>query len=117
MADNKPQKRLSLIVQIGLIFFLAVFVAIAVTAVATRGYLLRSVADQTDDVAKAAATAAAVSLGSREGFYRLYEDEEFREKTRKTFHFICEKTGLEYLYLYTINEEGNRSFLVSALLE
>lgn len=60
----------------GLENIMAVFVAIAVTAVATRGYLLRSVADQTDDVAKAAATAAAVSLGSREGFYRLYEDEE-----------------------------------------
>ena len=51
---------------------------------------------------------------AEKGFYALYKDEALREKVHKTFRFICKRTGLRYLYLYTIGEDGLRHYVICA---
>lgn len=114
MTEKKGKKRFSLITEISLIFVLALVVGVTVTGIATRDYLIESVAEEIDDVAKAASTAAIVAIDGEGGLDRLIEDAEIREQTHQTFRFICEKVGLEYLYLYTVDEENNRHYIVRA---
>ena len=76
--------------------------------------MLKAAEEQSVEISQSATVAAMTAIGSKEDFYTLYEDEAFREQVRETFRFICRKTTLRYLYLYTVGEDGYRHYIICA---
>ena len=113
---NEGKLRISLVIRMLILFLIAMALSFVILLALnnSRNYLLEVAADQGGDVAKAAATAAMIAISSEEDLERLYYDESFREKTHETYRFICERTGLSYLYLYTVDEEEKRHYIICA---
>lgn len=106
--------KVSILTRIALLFMAALIAASAIIFSVSQDYILEKAAKQAETVAKAAATAAMTAIGSGENIRALYDDEAFREKIHKSFRFICRRTGLRYLYLYTTDEDGYKHYIVCA---
>ena len=98
---------MSILTRIAVLFLTAFFLVALVTFGFTHHIMMNYAELQGEMVAKAAATAAMTEIDSKESLAALYEDEEFRDNTHDDFRYICQKTGLRYLYLYTVGE-GNK---------
>ncbi|MBR5376441.1 MAG: SpoIIE family protein phosphatase [Lachnospiraceae bacterium] len=110
----KKRPRLSILVRIALLFLTAIIISTILTALISSTIMVTDAARQNIRLAGAVATAAKTALGSKEAVYRLHEDEQYRDQIRKTFRFICSKTGARYLYMYTVDENEYRHYLISA---
>lgn len=103
-----------ILTRIALLFLAALIAASAIIFSVSYDYILKKAAKQAETVAKAAVTAAMTAIGSEKNIYALYEDEAFRKEIHRTFRFICQRTGLRYLYLYTTDENGYKHYIVCA---
>ena len=106
--------KVSILTRIALLLVAALIIATAITVTISYHAMLKDAEEQSVNKSTTAATAAMVAIGSEEGFYALYKDEALRENVHKTFRFICKRTGLRYLYLYTIGEDGLRHYVICA---
>lgn len=106
--------KLSILTRIAILFLIALFLASAVVFSFSYGYMLQVAEEQSVEVSRACGTAALTAIGSAENLQALYEDESFREQVRKTFRFICHENNLRYLYLYTVEEDGYRHYIICA---
>ena len=100
--------------RIAILFLSALFIASAVVFSFSYNHILRVAEAQSVEVSRAAITAALTAIGSKEKFYDLYDDEEFREQVHKSFRYICGRVELRYLYLYTVDEDGQRHYIICA---
>ena len=103
-----------ILTRIAILFVSALFIAFAVVFSFSYNHILRVAEAQSVEVSRAAITAALTAIGSKEQFYDLYDDEEFREQVHKTFRYICRRVALRYLYLYTVDEDGQRHYVICA---
>ena len=112
--ERKKRKiyRIPLTVQVSVFFIFAMLLSMMIIYFSSERYMLKKTTEQGLDDAWGAATSVMVALGSKEGLER--QDAEYLKKTRKTFRFICDNLDLEYLYLYRIDEKGNREYLYVA---
>lgn len=104
----------SILTRIALLLLAALLLASAAVFTFGYNYMLDTAAAQSVEVSQAAAAAAMTAIGSEEGLYELYEDAAFRERVHQTFRFICHRATLRYLYLYTVEEDGLRHYIVCA---
>ena len=112
--DQKKRIRVPILIRIAFMFLAAILVSSICGSVFNYSNQLKIAAQQSKDTARLAAVAAMTAIGDEGSALSLYEDESFREKTRRTFRFICREAGLRYLYLYVVDDEGYRHYLVSA---
>ena len=103
-----------ILTRIAILFLSALFIASAVVFSFSYNHILRVAEAQSVEVSSAAITAALTAIGSKEHFYDLYDDEEFREQVHKSFRYICKRVALRYLYLYTVDEDGQRHYVICA---
>ena len=111
---GKKKPRISLLARSALFFLLTLFLSLLVGLLFARKYVFEDAISRSYAISAGATTAAMTSLGSADGFYELFSDEEYRESIHKTFHFICEKTETDVLYLYTVDENKKRHYIVAA---
>lgn len=104
----------SILTRIALLLLASLFLSSVLVFLFSYNYLLDSAAKQSRDISVAANTAALTAIGSEEALHDLYEDEEFREKVHQSFRFICKRVTLRYLYLYTIEDDGMRHYIICA---
>lgn len=103
-----------ILTRIALLFIGAHLIAAATVFAFSYHYMMDKAEQQSVEISRTAAVAAMTAIGSEEGLYRLYEDEAFREQVHRTFRFICRKADLRYLYLYTIEDDGLRHYIICA---
>ena len=103
-----------ILTRIAILFLSALFIASVVVFSFSYNHILRVAEAQSVEVSRAAITAALTAIGSKEHFYDLYDDEEFREQVHKSFRYICKRVALRYLYLYTVDEDGQRHYVICA---
>lgn len=106
--------QISILTRIALLFLTALIIATAVVFSFSFNYMLKNAEEQSVVISRASTTAALTAIGSKEKLYDLYTDESFREQTHKTFRFICKRDSLRYLYLYTVEEDGHRHYIICA---
>ncbi len=106
--------KMSILTQVAVFFLLAGIVAFAGSHQYTYHKMLEQAVAQADEVAKAVADSVLAVIDSREDLERLYTDEEFRDKAYQAFRFVCRKTGIRYLYLYTVDEAHARHYIICA---
>ena len=106
--------KMSILVQVAFLFLFAGFVAFASIYQYTYHNMLDKAVMQADEVARAVANSALAVFDSREDLDRMYTDEEYRDKMYQAFRFICRKTGIRYLYLYTVDKDNYRHYIVCA---
>lgn len=111
---GKKKPRISLLARTALFFLLTLFLSLLVGLLFARKYVFEDAISRSYAISAGATTAAMTSLGSADGFYELFSDEEYRESIHKTFNFICEKTETDVLYLYTVDENKKRHYIVTA---
>ena len=103
-----------ILARIAILFLSALVIASAAVFSFSYNRMLRAAEAQSVEVSRAAITAALTAIGSKEELYELYDDEEFREQVYKSFRYICKRVALRYLYLYTVDEEGQRHYVICA---
>ena len=106
--------KLSILTRIAILFLDALIVSVVIIMLLSHSYMVMNAAIQAGDFARAVAMGAGASLGTDGDFSLLFKDAELRRKTHDAFRFICEKTGIRYLYLYTVDEEGVKHYIVCA---
>lgn len=106
--------RASVLVRIAFLFLIAFFIAAASTFAFSYKYLMDSVETEAGEIAEAAATAVLSAVGSQGGLDVLYKDEDLRARVHEIFRFICRRDELRYLYLYTVDGDGIRHYVISA---
>ncbi len=106
--------KMSILAQVAVLFLLAGFIAFVSIFHYTYENMLKRAVAQADEVAKAVADSVLAAIDSREDLERLYTDEEFRNKVYQAFRFVCRKTDIRYLYLYTVDEDNYRHYIVCA---
>lgn len=114
MQEGKKKIRLSILNRIALLFFAAVIFSALLTMAISYRFMMQDAADQGRTVAGVVATAAKTAIGSREAVYDLMNDAKFRDDIHGTFRYICSQTGVKYLYLYTIDDDGHKHDIVCA---
>ena len=88
--------------------------ASALTFAFSYTYLMGDAEGEAGEIAESAATAVMTAIGPDEGLEDIYEFEGLRNKVHDTFRFICRRDELRYLYLYTVDDEGVRHYVISA---
>ncbi len=114
MKDNRKRIKLSILVQVGLLYLAALILATILGMALNRNYILNDSAKQGEDIAKVVAVSAEIAIGAEENIDDLMRDEQFREKVHKRFRYICEKSDVRYLYLYKVDDEGHKHYIVCA---
>ncbi len=111
---KKKKRKMSILAQVAILFLFAGFVSfVSIYHYTYRNTLDRAV-EQADEVAGAVADAVLAAFDSREDLERLYTDEAFQEKFYQAFRFVCRKTDIRYLYLYTVDEKNYRHYIICA---
>lgn len=111
---EKKKFRLSILLRIASLFLIALIVSALVTMAVSHRFMMEDAARQARDGAEAVATAAKTALGSKDTVYALMEDDELRDKIHRAFRYICSRTRARYLYLYTIDENDKKHYIVLA---
>ena len=111
---NKKRPRLSLLSRTVFLLLLTLVLSCGTGLLLARKYVIENAVEHSYTVASGAVTAVMTSLGSKEGFYELFSNEEFRKSVRETLHFICRRTETTGLYLYTVDEDHRRQYIVTA---
>ncbi len=114
MTGARKKIRLSILNRIAILFLLALTLSAGVTIILSQNYMMDNAAKEGEEIARGVATAAQVAIGSRENIEKLMTDAGYREKIHQTFRFICGRSGVRYLYLYTIDEQEHRHYIICA---
>ena len=111
---EKKKIRFSILKRIALLFLIALIVSAFLTMAVSHRFMMRDAAKQARSIAEVVATSVKTVMGSYDAVYDLMEDEELRDKTHGIFRYICTNTGVRYLYLYTIDENEEKHYIVCA---
>ncbi len=111
---KKKKIKLPIMKRVAILFFLALLLSVLFSIALNRNYMKDYAVFQVGEIAGGVAAGARSYMGTEEGYYRLLEDEELRKETHDAFREICSKTDVKYLYLYTIDDDGNKHYIVIA---
>ncbi|MBQ3841720.1 MAG: SpoIIE family protein phosphatase [Ruminiclostridium sp.] len=113
----KKKIRASILTRIALLFLIAMIIASSITYFFVYDYMIDQEIQQGDRFAGAAAHSVSEmieSYGLENIMEELNTDEDTRDEMHSIFRFLCRSTNLRYLYLYTINEDGYRQYIICA---
>ena len=111
---EKKKKRKSLTRQIIRINILAHFVSLLVIIFITRYYMVNESISELNDVTDAALDGAYQIWDEAGVDYSAPLNPVVEAKLHRHFKRLCKATGLDYLYLYTINDDNTIRYIVSA---
>ena len=112
---NKKKKfRFPILMRIASLFLIALIISAILTMVVSHNYMLEDAAEQDKAVASVVATAAKTALGSHDAVDILSKDKKKREDMHDVFRYILSRTGAKYLYLYTVDDDGDKHNIVCA---
>ena len=114
MKDNRRRIRIPILIQISLLFMMALLLSAVVFILANRSNMLNYAMEQGEDKARMVAVAAETAIGTEESIRALMRDEKLREEVHKKFKYICSKADVRCLYLYTVDDDGNKHNIVCA---
>lgn len=106
--------KMPILAQVAFLFLVAGVVAFVSLYHITYEIKLERAVVRADEVAGAVANSVLAALDSEADLERLYVDEGFRDDVYQAFRFVCRKTDIRYLYLYTVGEDGFRHYIVCA---
>ncbi len=106
--------KLSVLTQIALLFLAALLLSTVAGLLVNRSYILENATQQGGEMARLVAVAAVTAIGSEDNVDDLMGDKSFREQVHKRFRFICNESDVKYLYLYTVDGDGVKHYIVSA---
>lgn len=111
---NKKKPKISVL----FLVILLVLLAIAASTVLTSGLVNRIVMDyaarQGEDLAQTTAAALKTVIASSGGYESLTKEEAYRNKIHKVCKYLCDTCAIQNLYIYTIDENEKKHFLVIA---
>lgn len=113
----KKKIRASILTRIALLFLTAMIITSAITYLFVYNYMMNQAIRQGDRFAGAAAHSMAdmiESSGAEKIMELLHTEEEVRNEMHTIFRSLCRSSGLRYLYLFTINEDGYRQYIICA---
>ena len=108
------KRKISILVQVAVPFLLSGLIAFASIYNYIYNNTLERAVIQADEVAGAAANSVLAWINTREELEKLYTDTDFRDEIYEAFRFVCQKTDIRYLYLYTIGEDQYRHYIICA---
>jgi serine phosphatase RsbU (regulator of sigma subunit)/anti-sigma regulatory factor (Ser/Thr protein kinase) len=114
--EKKTRKkiRLSLISRIALLFLLAFILACVLSLTTILKYLFNEAVSNSSEIANAALIGACDIIWSGDPGLELLNSPKKAEYIHDRFREICRKTGLKYLYFYTMESEDTFRHIVSA---
>ena len=114
MKVRSKRIKLSVLTQIALLFMVALILSIVVAFSINRNYLLNDAAKDCKDMARIVAISAETVIGVQGGPKDLMESEESRERIHRAFRYICSRSDVKYLYLYTVDENWYKHYIICA---
>ncbi len=114
MKDNRRRIRIPILIQISILFMMALLLSAVVFILANRSNMLNYAMEQGEDQARMVAVAAETAIGTEESIRALMRDEKLREEVHKKFKYICSKADVRCLYLYTVDDDGNKHNIICA---
>ena len=115
MKNTGKKPKISIMVRIIALFLAALMLSAAVTFALSYSFARENAAKEVTGAAEAVAAVVDATFGKDFSIKQLYEDEKEREYAHDVFRLICEQTGVRYLYLYTLDDNDYRHFIVSAV--
>ena len=112
--SEKKDKRIPILLKIATLLIAGHLLSFIIFFSVSKNYLINRAAKEKSDDAFAASLSMISALGSRTNFDRLYTDEKFRNQVYRTSRFVCQSLKVRYMYLYTIDDEKNRHYLICA---
>lgn len=110
----KKKIRLSVLGQVALLFIISALFATLLTSGLSRRLIMDFAAAQGRVLATTAGTAVKIAIGSKDGLYTLMEDEDFQKTIHRDLRYICRSTEIRNLYIYTIDENEKKHYMVIA---
>lgn len=116
MKEKHKRKKiyLPILLRIALLLLSAQIISTALFRALGNDYLIKeAVSDRSQD-AYSSAIGFISAMGPNDGLEKISSDEEFRNSMRRRARYICYKMNLRYLYLYTVDENNWRHYLICA---
>ena len=110
----KKTKRISILVNIGILFLTAALIALLCIFLISVPYRFYKAAEQSGILAENACQMAKMVLSDHDPDLILYTDEEKREEIHGLLRKLCGINKLLYLYLYTVDENEVRHWVITA---
>jgi sigma-B regulation protein RsbU (phosphoserine phosphatase) len=114
MKSTGEKKRITLTIRIALVFIISIAIGASMVLVISQRYLFKETVNESAEVAQAALIGAIEIIWTRDPELTIFEDKENAEKAHQSFRDICHNTGLRYLYLYNVEEDGKLRYIVCA---
>ena len=113
----KKKIRASILTRIALLFLVAMIITTAITYLIVYNFMMDQAIRQGDQFAGSAAHSVSDMIGSygtENVMTSLNTNETARDEMHTIFHFLCRSTKLRYLYMYTIDEDRYRHYIICA---
>ena len=114
MKKTGKKAKISVMVRIIVLFLIALTLSAAVTFAVSYRFSRENTIKEVSSAAEAVASVVDATFGKDSTIKGLYDSEEEREYAHDILRTICEETNIRYLYIYTLNEDVHRCFIVSA---
>ena len=114
MKKTGKKVKISVMVRIIVLFLIALTLSAAVTFAVSYRFSRENTIKEVSSAAEAVASVVDATFGKDSTIKGLYDSEEKREYAHAILRTICEETNIRYLYIYTLNEDVHRCFIVSA---
>ncbi len=111
---QKKKLRVSLLIQIAVFFLVSSIISITVTLHASRDYLVKIAVSSSTQIADAAAAGAIDYIKSSSGDISMFRSATIRDSVHDIFRNLCIKSHLKYLYLYYLDDNNVRHYLIGA---
>lgn len=106
--------RFPILSKIALLFVVGQILSLVIFLIFSNGYLVKKAAEEKKSNAYASGLALMTAIGSKERLFQISEDSDFRASIHKTSRWICKNMQLRYLYMYTLDENNCRHYLICA---
>lgn len=111
---NNMKIKASILARIALLLLTSLLLSSAAVLIFSNNYIMQIAEVQSNEVSIVAAEAALTAIDSGKDIDAMYHDETFREYIRQTFRGICKIATIRYLYLYTVEDDGYRHYILCA---
>ncbi len=100
MDKKRSKPRITILTRIGVLFLATLIVTAVVIVNISRDFMLERAADQAESLARLAAAAVNSIVDDEDTMIAMKDDQKLRDDIHEAFRYICDESGLKYLYLY-----------------
>ncbi len=114
MKETGKKAKISVMVRIIILFLIALILSLGVSFAVSYRFVRDNTLKEVSSIAQTVASVIDAAFYKNFTVKQLYNSEKEREYAHEVFRNICEDTGIRYLYLYTLNEDLQRSYIICA---